>query len=96
LEVPPQFQLLNQLQTIDSEHSVILKAIADKNRDVASYLKSINEKLELLAHTIVEQSEDIDSLPLQEITLSEGGLSFTHTNTLVLDTYLALKLVLLP
>ncbi len=96
LEVSPQFQLLNKLHTIDSEHSALLKVIGGNNRDIAAYLKSINEKIELLAHSVVEYSEAIDNLALQEITLSEGGLSFTSARALSLDTYLALKVVLLP
>lgn len=94
--VSPQFHLLNQLHSIESESGALLRAIAERDRDIANYLKSINQKVEIVAHSIVQNSEDLEELAPQQITLSEGGISFTHKSQMPLETCLAVKLVLLP
>lgn len=96
LLVTPQFHLLNELQGIDAENSLLLRNIAEKERDIATYLKSLSHKIELLGRALVESSEDVEELAPQAVTLSEGGISFNHQKPIKLDTHLALKLVLLP
>lgn len=96
LLVTPQFHLLNELQVIDADNSAVLRNIAEKERDIATYLKSISQKIELLGRALVESSEDVEELIPQDVTLSEGGISFNNEKPIKLNTHLALKLVLLP
>lgn len=96
MPISSEFYLLNELHGIDNESHSLLHAIAEKDRHIASYLKVINQKIELLAHTIMQKSDDLEEATPQEITLSEGGISFTHKKPIPLDTYLAVKLILLP
>ena len=96
LIVPSSFYLLNELHNIDAENNVLLHTISEKNRDIATYLKAINNKVELIARAFAESDESLDEILPQQVILSEGGLSFNHKKALPLDTCLALKLVLLP
>ncbi len=95
-QVAPSFYLLNELHRIDTENSVLLHTITDKNREIGSYLKAINQKVELIARAFAENDDPETATPPQQVTMSEGGLSFNHKTSMSLGTCLALKLVLLP
>ena len=75
MPISPEFYLLNELHGIDNETSALLRSISEKERSIASYLKSLNHKIELIAQTIVQKSSDLEELTPQEVTLSEGGIS---------------------
>ena len=96
MPISPEFYLLNELHGIDNETSALLRSISERERSIASYLKSLNHKIELIAQTIVQKSSDLEELTPQEVTLSEGGISFTYKKSIPLATCLAVKLVLLP
>lgn len=96
LQVAPSFYLLNELHSIDTENNVLLHAIAEKNRDIGTYLKSINQKIELIARAFAEDDDPETEGPQQLVTISEGGLSFNHKTPILLGTCVALKLILLP
>ena len=98
-----RFHLLNELHSIDNDHSQTLRAIGEKDRAIAGYLKAINSKLDAIARAVAEITDpvsvDEDDAPppvAQPITLSEGGVSFNHRQFVKVDSYLALKLILLP
>jgi len=94
--VSPHFLLLNQLHAIDSEHSQLLRNITDKDRNLAAYLKGTEQKIELLAQTLIGCDERLNSEHLKTVTLSEGGLSFYHYDSIDADLFVAMKLTLLP
>lgn len=96
IPVSSHFQLLNQLLTIDSENSQLLRSISEKDRNVASYLKGIDQKIELLAQMLVGCDKALSEEHLKKISLSEGGLSFYHYESIETGRYVALKLTLVP
>jgi len=95
LPVPPEFVLLNDLHSIENENAPILRSISEKDRNIANYLKSIDLRLELLGRALIRSKEDQNATP-QRVTLSEGGISFNNKKPLPLESYLAMKLFLLP
>ncbi len=96
LPLSPEFELLNQLHSLDMEQSVALRAIADKDKNIAAYLNASNRKIDLLARVIAETSIDIEDCQVQEVTLSEGGISFNYKAPMKADTFVAMKIILLP
>lgn len=96
IPVSAHFQLLNQLLTIDSENSQLLRSISEKDRNIASYIKGIDQKIELLAQMLVGCDDTLKDEHLKTITLSEGGLSFHHYESIETDRYVAVKLTLIP
>lgn len=96
LPVPREFSLLNQLHAIDTENSSLLHLIGEKNRTLAAYLKSTNDKIDLLATALVHSDQRLTDMPQKTVTLSEGGLAFNNPEPLDSGTYLAIKMVLLP
>jgi len=96
LQVAPSFFLLNELHHIDAENNVLLHTVADRNRDIGTYLKAINHKIDLIARAFAEQEEPESEISPQLVTISEGGLSFNHKTPIKMNTCMALKLILLP
>lgn len=96
IAVSPHFQLLNKLRTIDADNSKLLRSIGEKDRNLQSYLKGTDQKIELLAQTLVSCDERMKDEHLKSITLSEGGISFRHYDFMESGQCLAIKLTLLP
>ncbi len=96
LQVSPDFSLLNQLQNIENENNSLLHIINEKDRSIGTYLKCINDKINLLATTIIQSNNQTINMHRKMITLSEGGISLTYDQPFTSDTFLAIKMILLP
>ncbi len=90
------FRLAKELYALDQENTHILRIISDRDREVAAYLKMLNKKIDLLGQAMAEHSE-IASQNLQEnVSLSEGGVAFDAKEQCGKNTYVALKITMLP
>lgn len=92
------FWLLRDLQQLDRDAQKILRNISESDRDIATYLKIIDRKIELVAKAVVEFNRTDKPVPAIEVSISEGGLSFNlaRGHSLEKGKYLALKISLLP
>ncbi|MCK5791918.1 MAG: PilZ domain-containing protein [Ketobacter sp.] len=92
--LPRQALLISQLQSIDNESRELLRQVGDYNRALGSYLRYMEEKIDLIAKYVVSHDQQISQR--ESINLSEGGISFYNSTELPLDSYLHLILVLFP
>ncbi len=92
--IPRQALLISQLQTLDQENRELLRQIGDYNRALSSYLKGLDDKINLLANYIV--SDDQSLTHREPVTLSEGGLSFYSATPFEPGTYVHLIMILFP
>jgi hypothetical protein len=90
------FWLMRELRTIDRENHNVLRSLAEQNRELGSYLRTLNRKIELLAGAILSLDPDRGDEQPQDISLSEGGMSFLAEPKLSVGSTLALELTLLP
>lgn len=90
-----QFQLLSELQILDQESQHLLRQIGERDRSLAGYLKIMNKRIDLITRTLVTQAADRPTRKIP-VTLSEGGMSFLAGEALEADSWLALRLVLMP
>lgn len=90
------FTLLRELRHIDQEHNNVLRGLAEQNRELGTYLKSTNRKIELIANALATLSHDQQQQAPQAVSISEGGIAFRSDTNLTPGKYLALELVLLP
>ena len=90
--VSGRFRLLNELNRIDQESSILLRHVSDEDRNLARYLSSQNKKIDTIAKLIV--SDEISTTPytVRNVSLSEGGCSFINEEQLEPKQNLALKL----
>ncbi|MEE2732742.1 PilZ domain-containing protein [Ketobacter sp.] len=92
--IPRQALLVSQLQSIDNESRELLRQVGDSNRALGSYLRYLEEKIDLIAKYLVSHDKQISQK--ESVNLSEGGISFYHANELPLDSYLHVIMVLFP
>ncbi|WP_339510070.1 PilZ domain-containing protein [Pseudomonas sp. RL_15y_Pfl2_60] len=91
----PLFNLLSELHVLDFESQHLLRHISERDRTLASYLKVINKRIDLLGQAVA-QSLLGDIGPPKKVTISEGGVSFNSAQAVEAGTHLAIKLVLMP
>ncbi|MCP1647634.1 MULTISPECIES: PilZ domain-containing protein [Pseudomonas aeruginosa group] len=89
------FNLLSDLHLTDFESQHLLRHINERDRPLASYLKVMNKRIDLIAQALT-QSLLSEIGPARQVTLSEGGINFRDGQPLPVDQLLALKIVLLP
>lgn len=91
----PLLGLLSELQTLEYDSQPLLRQISETDRALANYLKIVNKRVDLIAKALSLQASDQAGSPT-EVTLSEGGLSFSNDQPLAVGDWVSLRLVLQP
>ena len=77
--IPRQALLISQLQAIDNDSRDLLRQVGDYNRPLGTYLKSLDEKIDLLAKYVVEMNGiPFFILPMDESTVYNGLLELLY------------------
>ena len=89
--------LFCQFQQLDNDSHAILEHIQQENQAVARYLTVLNQKINLLSQQMLANdavaASDTES---GRIDLSQGGVGFTTSHPIGIESWLAVKLVFLP
>jgi hypothetical protein len=91
----PLFNLLSDLHLSDFESQHLLRHIGERDRTLASYLKVVNKRIDLLGQALAQNLVREVGAP-KRVTLSEGGVSFEHPQAVAEGSHLAIKMVLMP
>ena len=94
-EESPLFSLLSDLHMLDYESQHLLRQITERDRALAQYLKIINKRIDVVGKALALQLSAGLADP-QEVTLSEGGMSFDWSEAYAEGTWLMLRMVLMP
>ncbi|MBT8765199.1 PilZ domain-containing protein [Metapseudomonas boanensis] len=89
------FSLLSELHLMDFESQHLLRHIHERDRPLASYLKVINKRIDLIGQALA-RSLLHDIGPARQVTLSEAGINFSNRTPFEPGTRLAVKMVLMP
>jgi hypothetical protein len=95
-ELNPEFGLISEFQLLDVESKHLLHAMTDKDKNLGQLLKVLNKKLDSLSRVLALSKQPVDKSHIQDIDLSEGGLSLKSPDFLKDDQLVAIKLILLP
>lgn len=91
------YNLRSELKRLDQEFRNQLPLLAERDRTTASLLKSLNGKVDTLARIMAFEQNPLQPEHWQEVTLSEGGVSFAvASGELSQGDRLALRLTLPP
>lgn len=90
------FTIKARFACIDQKIRPARYALEQRSAELVTYLKAIDEKLNLLADLAFETEHDLIDLPTQKVSLSAGGTSFLTQKPLELGILLELWLLLLP
>jgi len=90
------FNLLSELQQVESESKSLLGILSAKDKDLGHYLRLQDKKIVLIAQAISDNSQASKKTRLQRITLSEGGVIVKESTGYVAGDRVAIKLTLVP
>jgi len=89
--------LRSEFRRLDQDVRAHLTTLAERDRLLTSLIKSLNGKLDTLARIMAFEQNPLQPEDWQDVTLSEGGLSFhSMTNSFATDELLALRMTLPP
>ena len=91
----PLFNLLSDLHLLDFESQHLLRHISERDRTLATYLKVVNKRIDLLGQALAQNLLRDIGAPRQ-VSMSEGGISFNNQHAVATGTHLAIKMVLMP
>ncbi len=90
------FNPINQLQAITIRSSAILDKIHESSPDTAAYLRTVDERIQLLAHAIAQDQVGVPIVPNEKINLSAGGLSFFSEQPYNSGTLVEFSIIIAP
>lgn len=90
------FNLLSELQQVESESKALLGILSAKDKDLGHYLRLQDKKINLIAQAISDSDQASKKTLLQSITLSEGGIVAKESAHYEAGDKLAIKLTLVP
>lgn len=89
--------LRSEFRRLDQDVRAQLVTLAERDRLLTSLIKSLNGKLDTLARIMAFEQNPLQPEDWQDVTLSEGGLSFhTAANSFIMNEVLALRMTLPP
>lgn len=95
-EVSARFTLLRDMYELELESGQLLRSLTDADRKLGAFLGTLNRRLEMMARILSAEELPRRQSPAENVTVSEGGISFQVDELLPADTYLGLKLQFHP
>lgn len=95
-EFESNFTVVSALAAITQRMAGVLHRIDSMRPDIASYLKSLDEKIEVLGRAFLLQDSDIADHPAHAVNLSATGMAFHAEEPVELGELLELRILLLP
>lgn len=90
------FTIKARFAALEQKLRPVRNQLEQHSEELVTYLKTIDEKLDLLADIIFETGHDLINMPTQRVSLSAGGTSFYAQKPLELGALLQLWLLLPP
>jgi hypothetical protein len=89
-----EFTVMANLAVISQEMSGTLRKIEGESPDTARYLKSLDNKIDLLGRAFVAWSSDLSDQPVNNVNLSASGIAFQTPEPIAVGAHMELKLLL--
>jgi hypothetical protein len=93
---PTRLRLLTTFAEMNKRHGSTLRAIRKDAPHVATYLQLLDNKIDLIARTLILWDIGTEEAPLSPVNLSAGGIGFYGATPIPADTLLEIELVLFP
>lgn len=95
-EIDSNFTVVSSLAAVSQEMMGTLNKIETSRPEVAAYLKSLDQKIDILGRALMAQTTELLNQPIQAVNLSATGISFQVTEYIQPGSTLELKLLLTP
>ena len=91
------YRTLVKFQQLDDESTAIMHNIRKNDPDLGRYLETLNKKVNLLSQQLLAQETVTEDQQITgRVSLSQGGIAFTSSYSLNIESWIAVKLVFLP
>ena len=90
------FNPINQLQAISAQSESLLETISENQPELAKYLLTIEERLQLLAHAIAQDQVGVPIVPNESVNISAGGLSFSSESAMETGSLIEFSIIIAP
>jgi hypothetical protein len=88
------FEIVEIFSQINRQMSTSLGRICEHSADVASYLKGMDKKIELLVQMYLFNDDPLNNSSHRQLNIGAGGLAFGTDEKLEQDTLIAMDLIL--
>ncbi|MCP5441801.1 MAG: PilZ domain-containing protein [Chromatiaceae bacterium] len=88
------FTIMSNLSVISQEMSGVLRKIEGVSPDIAHYLKSLDQKIDLLGKAFLTWTNEMADQPASAVNLSASGMAFNAPEPTEIGTLLELKILL--
>jgi len=89
-----EFTLMSNLSVISQEMTGVLRKIEGKSPDIAHYLKSLDQKIDMLGKAFLTWTNEMADQPASAVNLSASGMAFNAPEPTEIGTLLELKILL--
>lgn len=96
MEVDANFTVMASIASINQSMAGILHRIEEEDHNVASYLKAINNKIDILGRALLFSDNDVTEQPARPVNISASGLAFYTSEKIEAGVILELRLMLTP
>jgi len=91
-----QFMITSSLAAVTADMSATLRKIEVNDPDVAHYLKSLDQKIDMIGRAFMVDEVNTQDNQACAVNLSASGIAFHHENEIPVGTYLEIKMLLMP
>lgn len=94
--VEGNFTVMSSIASINQNMAGIMHRIEEDNQDIATYLKAIDSKIDILGRALLSSDNDLTERLAQPVNISASGLAFYTSEQLGIGAILELRLLLTP
>lgn len=94
--IDSDFTVVSSLAAVSQEMMGTLNKIEKSRPEIAAYLKSLDNKIDILGRALMAQTTELLRQPAQAVNISGTGISFQVDEFIQPGTILELKLLLTP
>ncbi len=94
--VGSNFTVMSNFTAMSQQMVVQLRRIEGATPDVATCIKILDQKLNILGRAFLMQEEDVSNQVTKTVNISAGGMAFSSPEPYKIGTVLEIKLLLMP
>ncbi|PID43490.1 MAG: hypothetical protein CSB48_05350 [Proteobacteria bacterium] len=90
------FNLRAEMATLDLEANHLIRQASENDKNIGQFLQVINQKVDLLAHILLENQQIDGKEAATRINISEGGISTSYPSGFEKGAMVGVRVNLLP
>lgn len=94
--VPGNFSVMSSLESVTAQMAANLRRIEARDPDMATYLRALDQKLEILGRAFLAKESELLSRQAQPVNLSAGGVSLHVQEPIAVGQAVEIRMLLFP